>query len=583
MYEEMKLLFPLVHSVLALAVNGRRRGSCRVTSILLNVDDGVNDAVVNSAGDDDVNGGVNDAVLNGADDDRVVNGDEYNSGDDAVAYNDAGDHAVPDDARAVPDDAVPDDADSSMSDGGDVGSADLSKRERAILEFFIAKIRLSSQKQMRWWAMIPPIAAYSRGHMHNPPNHPLHGAGCNEITMWSSLDKLYDSTKLARIDLMTHQYTISIAFDNWQQQKAKTWQNQGSSAVFLNGVAAFLKKDKTILLPIKSIIRSPSNVRFRITSRQFLDPYLILVKGVVVGEGDLTEDDAILPSDVTLSRQADINRVTGGMLAWPVVGWDVLFLHGLPRCSELSYVDPVIPPPLHACIGTDVSIDDILFTERDLKYSGETNVRYITSTEYDQLICDAEDISILQTYSRYLADLHQRRTQSIEVAEKATEMTIRAATAATNDDVVEIDDDSDEMCDYLPGGIPHDYDRERLFLGQFEKCSSKVFCAMRFRGDVIRHLYPHSRVEDIYMHPPLIGRNETTTDGMMLTNVALLEILGLLKPIDGGRYSLGKNAHHRRVFMYGDALSVNKHSALHDRIVGCYDISQTDVSQIDLV
>ena len=98
---------------------------------------------------------------------------------------------------------------------------------------------------MRWWAMIPPIAAYSRGHMHNPPNHPLHGAGCNDKTLWYSLDKLYDSTKLARIDLMTHQYTVSIAFDNWQQQKAKTWQNMGSSAVFLNGVAAFLVSDKT--------------------------------------------------------------------------------------------------------------------------------------------------------------------------------------------------------------------------------------------------------------------------------------------------------------------------------------------------
>jgi hypothetical protein len=83
---------------------------------------------------------------------------------------------------------------------------------------------------------------------------------------------------------------------------------------------------------------------------------------------------------------------------------------------------------------------------------------------------------------------------------------------------------------------------------------------------VVRHLYPHARVEDVYFHPPLIGRNKTTNDGMMLTNAALLEILGLLKPIDGGRYVLGSNALQRKVFMYGDALSVAKHSALHDKI-----------------
>ena len=101
---------------------------------------------------------------------------------------------------------------------------------------------------------------------------------------------------------------------------------------------------------MKSIIRSPSNVRFRITSSRYLDAYLILLKGVVLGESEV-RDDAVLPSDVGLSRQADINRVTCGML--PSVGWNVEFVHGLLRCSELFYVDTVIPPPLHACIGTE--------------------------------------------------------------------------------------------------------------------------------------------------------------------------------------------------------------------------------------
>ena len=60
----------------------------------------------------------------------------------------------------------------------------LTKRERAILEFFIAKLRLRSRKQMRYWAMVPPLAAHGRGHMKNLPCHPLHGVGCDMVTMW---------------------------------------------------------------------------------------------------------------------------------------------------------------------------------------------------------------------------------------------------------------------------------------------------------------------------------------------------------------------------------------------------------------
>ena len=42
-------------------------------------------------------------------------------------------------------------------------------------------------------------------------------------------------------------------------------------------------------------------------------------------------------------------------------------------------------------------------------------------------------------------------------------------------------------------------------------------------------LYPNWKQQDEYIHAPLIGRDKTSNEGMMLTNVALLEILGLLK------------------------------------------------------
>jgi hypothetical protein len=210
MYDKMRDLFPFVHSVLATTVSGTRRRCYRVPLS---------------------------QVMN----DRT-NNDENSSDDNDGSFMD-------------------DDDGNSDYKGRRFGlEEDLHKRKRAILELFIASFRLRSQKQLKWWAIVPPIAAYSRGHVPNPPNHPLHGAGCQDITLWSSLDKLYESTTEARSDLMTHQYTVSLAFDNWQQQSSKTWQTRGLSAVFLNGVAIIIKKDKAILLPLRSIIRSPSNV-----------------------------------------------------------------------------------------------------------------------------------------------------------------------------------------------------------------------------------------------------------------------------------------------------------------------------------
>ncbi len=120
----------------------------------------------------------------------------------------------------------------------------LTKRQRAILEFFIANMRFWSQKKMKHWALISPLSSYSRGHMANPPSHQLHGAGCCMKTMWSVLDDFFKSSTAAHIDVDSNQFTLSIAFDNWQQNNRNSWQTYGSSSNYLRGVALLIKKDK---------------------------------------------------------------------------------------------------------------------------------------------------------------------------------------------------------------------------------------------------------------------------------------------------------------------------------------------------
>ena len=81
------------------------------------------------------------------------------------------------------------------------------------------------------------------------------------------------------------------------------------------------------------------------------------------------------------------------------------------------------------------------------------------------------------------------------------------------------------------------------------------------------HLHPYLNKVDEYIYLPIVGRDETCTEGMLLTNAALMEHLGLLTKATKGKYNLGPNAKKRTVFLYGDALSNNLRNILYDMIL----------------
>jgi hypothetical protein len=69
---------------------------------------------------------------------------------------------------------------------------------------------------MKYWAIILPLGTCSQGYMKNIPSHPLHGAGCSMLTAWDTLNDMFDSSAAARADVILNQFTISMAFNNWQ-------------------------------------------------------------------------------------------------------------------------------------------------------------------------------------------------------------------------------------------------------------------------------------------------------------------------------------------------------------------------------
>ena len=120
------------------------------------------------------------------------------------------------------------------------------------------------------------------------------------LTVWDMLNDMFDSTAAARVNVISNQFTISMAINNWQQMVQKIWQMQRSSSNYLKGVAAFVKKDKEILLPISSVLKSPSGILFPIVSCNYMDAYSTIISGELVCKYDVMADGDSVSKEVML-------------------------------------------------------------------------------------------------------------------------------------------------------------------------------------------------------------------------------------------------------------------------------------------
>jgi len=239
LYDKFVTLFPYIHSVFALTVSSSRARGERVA--LSASFDGIilpNLGVENEAFDDSDSSG---------------NSDHGNAN-----------------------------AGGNVSDGGGETEEQylLGKKERAIMEFFFAMIRIHSQKTLRYWSIIAPLAHYVRGHSMHLPRHPLHGSGQNIHAALSRLNQLHSKLFPAITNLISNQLTTSLALDNFQQSIGKKVQTGGSLAAYHCAVAYFVKCDKAILLPIGAVLRSSSGVLFHVESSRFVDSYETVLTGV---------------------------------------------------------------------------------------------------------------------------------------------------------------------------------------------------------------------------------------------------------------------------------------------------------------
>jgi hypothetical protein len=404
-------------------------------------------------------------------------------------------------------------------------------RERCILEYFIALLRVKSQRQLRYWAMLVPLAFHSKGFMQPGKKSYTNAHHCTLKTAWHNLGKLFKACAAERLYCILNESTVSGAFDNWQCSVAKTYQQAGKSSIFQRATAMFLKKNKSFEIPIGSKMTSPSGVEFRVVTCDKVDNYGFLITGSV--------DNPPTKEVITDTITSEIDRIHAGAVLWPDTGWHITAINGVDQFQPVEYVDQYIPAPIRARVPIGATLDDILFGDVEFTTVEDAESRVFTTDEYHELILRQNRFQHLHNIYYSMKNMH----------------------SYDGDEVVH-----DVIGDCVHDDLPRNYQKEAAFVEAMDKCSAALDSIKKFQSRVIKHVNPTARDRDLFIHFPLYKRDETSNEGMTMVSATVHENCGLIRKSGNDDFVLQENATHRKVFMHGDGLTVSNYKRLEYKV-----------------
>jgi hypothetical protein len=404
-------------------------------------------------------------------------------------------------------------------------------KERCILEYFIALLRVKNQKDLRYWSMLVPLAFHSKGFLQPGRKSFLNAHQCALRTAWRNLGKLFEACAAEQLNCILNEMHVTGAFDNWQCSMAKTYQAGGKSSIFQRATAMFLKKNKSFEVPKGSTMISPNGIKFRVVSCDKVDNYGYLITGSV--------DNPPSSDCLTDGMLCDIDQIHSGSVLWPNFGWHIVNVDGIDLCQSIEYVDQYIPAPLRARVPNGCTSNDILFGDVVFSTVEDAGSRVLTSDEYHQLVLRQNRFQLLHNIYYSLKNQHEY----------------------DGDDVIH---DIDGDC--VHDGIPRNYQKEAAFVQAMDQCSKELDAIKKFQRRAIKHVNPTATDRDLFMHFPLYERDETSNEGMTMVSATVHENCGLIKKSGTSDYVLQPNANERRVFMHGDGLTVTNYKRLEYKV-----------------
>ena len=186
----------------------------------------------------------------------------------------------------------------------------------------------------------------------------------------------------------------------------------------------------------------------------------------------------------------------------------------------------------------------MLLKNRAFSDEVDVSTQIISTSESNSLFVRAQGLKELWGYAQYLTDYYHFKDECALQMEEEGGLRLTPAADATL------------------AIVPRNRDLDQAFLENVKHCSQEIHYAKTFETDVLDVINPQRKVVDKFYFFPICPREETSTNGMLLTSATINEPLGLLNKLDDDKFGLDVNALKRRAFVHGDALSCITHKKI---------------------
>lgn len=205
------------------------------------------------------------------------------------------------------------------------------------------------------WSMVMALAAIGCG----LPKYSLRAERIKAFSAsWQTaldhVEKIYTAGTASRNELLQNQSILFHVLDNYQRVHRKGNQINGKSAIMHCGTCFSSIRAKVPKLPIGTIMKSPANVSFVVTSSELTDCYHCSLQ--IILQNNNMEINHLHPYD-----RFHLNEG----LVFPAVGWTVSHIPGVSNNnSEITYLNQIVPPSLYFTTPVTCNGDDIIFSDR---------------------------------------------------------------------------------------------------------------------------------------------------------------------------------------------------------------------------
>jgi hypothetical protein len=168
------------------------------------------------------------------------------------------------------------------------------KKRITIFHHFLGMLRSRSQKALRYWSIVVPLATWGKGGIKSMKNHTSTGASCTLKSALNILNKIYNDSREASRECIKSEQTLSVCFDNYQHSFQKSIQSFGKSSIFHQCTSFIAKMNATPDVINGTLISSPLGRVYRIVSCVRINCYRVVLGGVP----NTTTDVLLLPTEL---------------------------------------------------------------------------------------------------------------------------------------------------------------------------------------------------------------------------------------------------------------------------------------------